>query len=87
MSHWVSFREMRSEPVRTMDVGLASVSSSSRDDGGVVSFLVRSVSESSRERADMLSTLVEGLVMMPHSRAMAWAVRAKSPVTCETVRR
>lgn len=39
--------------------------------------------EVGRDRAVASATRWLGLVMMPHSRAMAWAVRAKSPVTWE----
>ena len=37
---------------------------------------------SSLESAEMLSIKLVGLVMIPHSVAIAWAVSAKSPVTC-----
>lgn len=35
----------------------------------------------SQESAETVFTSLGGLVMMPHSAAMAWAVNAKSPVT------
>ncbi len=43
--------------------------------------VIEDVSEEERERAEMFFTRWGGLVMMPHSTAIACAVRAKSPVT------
>ncbi len=43
--------------------------------------LIEELSDEERERAEMFFTRWGGLVMMPHSTAIAWAVRAKSPVT------
>lgn len=75
---------MRSEPVKTMEVAGASWEESSTDEWGgglAVSFLVRWPLRPPRASDDALSTSELGLVMIPHSRAIAWAVRAKSPVT------
>lgn len=36
-------------------------------------------------RDETFSTKLAGLVTIPHSAAMAWAVRAKSPVTCHVL--
>lgn len=65
--------------MRTMEVESVAV----RADGTGESSLV--LVEVGRDRAVASATRWLGLVMMPHSRAMAWAVRAKSPVTwgCE----
>lgn len=77
-----------SGPVRTMDVGFSEnqVSLEAKASSPVkvtlrrLSWLVVPLS-GLRSSADTSSTAEGGLVMMPHSVAIAWAVRAKSPVT------
>ena len=76
--HWFSFRVIISGPEITIDLQEGEEKSTT---------LFSSVEESeveyasSRDRADMLLTIFGGLVIIPHSVAMACAVRAKSPVT------
>lgn len=80
-SHWSSLRVINSGPLKTIEV-LAL-------EDTAIAFFSGSESEigtaSSRERAEIPLTVLGGFVMIPHSVAIACAVRAKSPVTYQQV--
>jgi len=71
-SHCASFRARSSEPLRTIEVGLSVLPA--------VIDLLMPVGRRVWERALASATALGGLVIIPHSAAIAWAVRAKSPV-------
>lgn len=83
-AHWVSLRRIISGPLSTMDVarGAGGISLLSFSDGGPESGWGLC-----RERDETSLTMSGGLVMMPHSVAMACAVSARSPVTYHHVSR